>query len=91
MKRKLKTWKAFVAEFRPFADKWIGTTFIKYNNMNWHITARMIKLFGTEMEFRKLDHYSENYTHYGCNGIGYSWHELWFESEEFFKEEEFKI
>jgi len=86
MKRKLKTWKAFEAEFEPLVNEWDhriwNNLYITYNNMHWNITPEMKRIFGTEIEVRKI-----NDKHYTYKGLSYAWHESWFEPE--FKEIEF--
>jgi len=95
MKRKLKTWKAFKAEFKPIADKWdeFSHIYILYKTMNWTINNSMKKRFGTEIEVKKINDRSYySYTHEGNN---WCWHELWFEPEfeeiEFITKEEIEI
>jgi len=99
MKKKLKTWEAFEAEFRPFADRWdesiidMGIIQIKYNDMVWTINSHMKKLFGNEFEVYRIT--DENYTHGGFDDFSWSWNELWFEEEykeiEFITKEEVEI
>jgi len=99
MKKKLKTWKAFVAEFKPIADKWDEDEYgyfinIYYNNVEWTINTDMQKLFGTEIKVRELNYNSKSYT-YSDSILGCNWHELWFEPEfeeiEFISKEEVEI
>jgi len=88
MKRKLKTWKAFEDEFEPLSDEWyedgFGDYYITYKNMHWIIIPEMRRIFGSEIEFYKID--NEDYTYKGKE-YSYLWHELWFEPE--YKEIEF--
>jgi len=101
MKKKLKTWEAFEAEFKPFADLWekrenliISYIHIEYNDIVWDINDIMKKLFGSEIEVEEYNH-SICYTHRGCINYGFAWHELWFEEEfeeiEFLSEEEMEL
>jgi len=94
MIRRLKTWEQFEKEFKSFADEWTknydyyDNYHIKYNGMIWNIASPMIDLFGTEIKVFEIKKYrGKNYTHHGDIGVGWNWHELWFEPE--FKEIEF--
>jgi len=97
MKKKLKTWEAFEAEFKPIADRWIIYTIddnnvveIHYNDLHWYIHKDMKDLFGTEIEVREMN--LGDYTHVSPR---FGWHEDWFEPEykeiEFISKEEFEI
>jgi len=100
MKRKLKTWKDFKEEFKPFADKWNEGVhaFIDYNNIHWAINKEMKSSFGTEIDIERILDGDPNYTYMGyIKDISrlWLWHELWFEPEfkpiEFLKEEDMEI
>jgi len=85
MKRKLKSWEQFESEFKPLVKKWISDKLgidILYNNMYWVITTEMKKMFGTEIEVRKV-----NLPNYTYEKYGYYWHESWFESKDKVKED----
>jgi len=88
MKRKLKTLKVFIEEFKPLSDYWDkdgNYLYIIYNDMIWFINPKKKKLFGTEIEVEEYNDFN-NYTHKDIES-GFFWHELWFEQE--FKEIEF--
>ena len=88
MKVKLKTLEQLKEEFGfKFDGTYYGTIF---NNMSWCIIIPMFKYLGNEMEIEKIDYMDKNYTHEDSI-INCLWHELWFEPNDFFKEDEFKI
>jgi len=96
MKRRLKIWEKFIAEFKPFIVEHNirGTYYIKYNDVYLDITSEMIRLFGSEIEVIKIHTSGISYT-YTHRGENWNWHEICFEPEyeeiEFLTEEEMEV
>ena len=87
MKVKLKTAEQLIEEFGFEYNGYRYKT--KFNGMFWSINNSMLKYLGNEIEVKEFI-LSINYTHKGLYTEWY-WHELWFEPNDFFKEDEFKI
>ena len=87
---KLKTIEQLIEEFGFEYDEECYTT--EFNDMFWFINNTMFKQLGKEIEVEKIEYDSFNYTHRGkINDIKWYWHKLWFEPNDFFKEDEFEI
>jgi hypothetical protein len=100
----LITWEEFEERFKPICNSWVETIHqgvyidicLNGKPLAWIITNDMIERFGTEIEVEEGN--TRNYTHVGdiwCDHykefMNYHWHELWFKSDDFIKENEFMI
>lgn len=90
---KLKTLEQLKSELKPISNNWYewenGEIEIEYNELDWYINEEMLSNFGNYIRVEKEEE-EYDYTHWGVDD-NCSYHELWFEKDEFIKEEEMKI
>lgn len=97
-KIKLKTWKQLEKDLKPLCKIWKRNFYqkiyiIKYEDVEWHLSKDFIKRSFSKIVDVEPNYYLNNFTHKAkfINGKLFFCHELWFEQEEFIKEEEFMI